>query len=272
MGDINNWRPIGGTQWSTMELSVSFNKWSSVSKIYQTCGRLEDARFYPDHCYPFIQSEHLRADPIRFQIICRFADLLCAEGRCAKARSIIESEIQSVSNHNHGKLAKALRRLKVSLVDVDIAEGKYDQASLNVEWLKQQFIRVPSPDISDQWLHVRAIVASARLLHSQCRLQDILREWEKVLLLLKQYSDTFKPEGVFYSLGQLSVSLARIQSAYFTDNDRSIASETWRADARQIFDKGCAVLVHEIINYWVPILPKTVIPDILSRLESAEPS
>lgn len=269
--DLEDWEPAGREPWSAMELSVSFKKWASVSKIYQANGQLEDARSYLQSCYCFLQPQGLRADPIRFQIICRLADFLCAEGEYADARSKIESEIQLISTHNHGRFAKALRRLKVSLVDVDIAEKQYDQASLDIVWLKQRFNQVQSPDISDQWLHVRALVTSARLWHCRGRFQDAIVEWEAVLLLLKKYPRCFSPKGFFYGLCQLSISIARLQLARSTEEPPHIASLSWHDETRHTFHEGCTILIHEDMNYWIPTLPRTVIPGLLSSVASMDP-
>ncbi|OQD73137.1 hypothetical protein PENANT_c216G03004 [Penicillium antarcticum] len=275
--ELNKWEPSEEKPWSPMELSVNFKKWSTISKIYQSRGRLESARSYLASCYTFLRPEYLQdnlkfPDPNRFQIISRLSDLLCAEGYWVDARSKIEFEIESILNKTQGKFAKALKRLKVSLLDVDIAESKYDQASSGVEWLKQQFHEISSPDISDQWLHVRSTIASARLLHYQCRFQDTIFEWEQVLSLVQKYSNSFKSEGFFYGLAQLSISLARIQTARSTIDASCIVSQSWRADTRQYFDKGCAALVREDTNYWIPTLPRTVIPDLLSKIQSEKPT
>jgi tetratricopeptide (TPR) repeat protein len=278
--ELNKWEPSEGALWSPMELSVNFKKWSTVSKIYQSRGRLESAKSHLVRCYSFLRPERLRndtellpdPDPNRFQIICRLSDLLCADGYWVDARSNIEYEINSISSDFPGKFAKALTRLKVSLLDVDIAESKYDQASSGIEWLKQQFVEISSPDISYQWLHVRSIIASARLLHSQRRFKEAISEWDLVLSLVRKYSDSFEPEGFFYGLAQLSIALARLQNARSTTDASCISSPSWHADTRQFFDKACAVLAREDVNYWVPTLPKTVIPDLLSNIQPTEAS
>jgi hypothetical protein len=89
---------------------------------------------------------------------------------------------------------------------------------------------------------------------------------------MEKYPNSFESEGFFYGLAQLSISLARIQIARSTIDASCIASQSWRADTRQYFDKGCAVLVREDMNYWIPTLPRTVIPDLLSKIQSEEPT
>lgn len=264
--DLNKWEPVNHTEWSPMESSVNLKKWSTVSKIYQSDGRLKTARSYLDGCYPLLRTNQLRDEPNRFQIICRLSDLLCAEGSFADARSKIENEIRSITTH--GKLAKALRRLKVSLVEVSIAEERYDEASSDVEWLKKQYDNIGTPDISDQWLHLRSTVASARLLHYQSRFQDAMLEWEHVISLVRKYANCFEPEGFYYGLAQLSISVARIK---ISKNPSIIPTETWYADSRQAFNQGCAILALEKINYWIPTIYKKWIPDVLSDIMSAEP-
>lgn len=161
-----------------------FQEWSTISKIYQSRGKLAEARDYWSHCYPFLHSEDFRADPNRFQVICRLSDLLCADGYFNNARSKIEHEIRSI--RLHGNLPKAIRRLGVSMLDVNIAEGNYEGPSSVALSLRKQFSAMSSPDISDQWLHLRSVVAFASLSHCQCRYPEAVSEWTNLLSLLKK--------------------------------------------------------------------------------------
>ncbi|KAJ5742599.1 uncharacterized protein N7511_011331 [Penicillium nucicola] len=270
--DLNDWEPNSDTIWSPMELSVNFKKWSTISKIYQSRGKLAEARDYLSNCYPFLQSEHFRADPNRFQIICRLSDLLCADGYFHDARSKIEREIHLI--RLHGNLPKAKRRLEVSVLGVYIAEGKYKEASSVVLSLRKQFSTISSPDISDQWLHLRSVVASAILLHCQCRFLEAVSEWENLLSLLKKYPHSFEPEGFYFGLGQISISLALLQlaSSSSTKRDSGVVPPSWSADAKKAFDIGCTVLAHEDLNFWIPMVPQRYIPDLLASIRSERPS
>ncbi|KAJ6126185.1 hypothetical protein N7471_010678 [Penicillium samsonianum] len=259
--DLNDWEPNKDAIWSPMELSVNFKKWSTVSKIYQSRGKLAEARDYLSNCYPYLQCEDFRTDPNRFQVICRLSDLLCADGYFNDARSKVEHEIRLI--HLHGNLPKAMRRLEVSMLDVNIAEGKFNEASTLVLSLRKQFSRISSPDISDQWLHLRSVFASASLSHCQCRFMEAVSEWKNLLLLLKQYPQSFEPEGFYFGLGHMSMSLALLQLASSSPTKKypRVPSRSWDADAKLAFDIGCTVLAREDLNFWIPMLPKRIISE-----------
>lgn len=269
--NLNPWEPNHDTVWSPMELSVNFKKWSTISKIYQSQGRLTDARDYLSNCYPFLQSEDFRADPNRFQVICRLSDLLCADGYFKDARSKVEHEMSLI--RLRGNLPKAMKRLEVSLLDVNIAEGKYEEASTLVSSLRKQFSTISFPDISDQWLHIRSVIASASLSHCQCQFLEAVSEWENLLSLLKNYPHSFEPEGFYFGLGHMSISVAfLLASSSSTKSNPRVTPSSCDADAKKVFDIGCTVLAREDINFWIPILPTRYIPELLATIRSKRPT
>lgn len=72
------------------------------------------------------------------------------------------------------------------MLDVKIAEGKYEGPSSVVLSLRKQFSTMSSPDISVQWLHLRTIVVSASLSHCQCRYLEAFSEWMNLMSHLKK--------------------------------------------------------------------------------------
>lgn len=154
---------------------------------------------------------------------------------------------------------------------MDIAEGKFRQAALAIQSLKQAFDVIPSVDFSDQWLHVRSVISSARLLHYRFQFEEAIHEWEEASSLMGKYRSCFKPEGFLHGLVQFSISVARIRANHFTKRACNPDSESWFADTRRSFDEGCVILAHEDSNYWVPTILRIWIPDLLSEIETAEP-
>ncbi|CAI7594326.1 unnamed protein product [Penicillium pancosmium] len=269
--NLNDSEPNSDKAWSLMDLSVNFKKWSTVSKIYQSQGYLNESRDYLSNCYPYLRSEEFRADPNRFQIICRLSDLLCADGCLDNARSKIEHELYLMGVH--GKLIKASRRLEVSMLDVNIEEGRLKEASTLALSLKGQFSRIVSPDISDQWLHVRSVVASARLLYCQGSYPEAVSEWRNLLLLTKKYPLSFEPEGFYFGLGHMSMSVALLQSDQSSSqSDDRVALELREKDAKKALDIGCDVLARENLNFWIPLLPKRYIPDLMDEIKYLRPA
>ncbi|CAL5871605.1 uncharacterized protein PFLUO_LOCUS5858, partial [Penicillium psychrofluorescens] len=266
---VYGWEPEKRIQ-SPMDQPVDFKKLSSLSKIHQSTGQLEQAKSYLHVCYNAIRRNSRLGELDRSQITCRLCDILCAQEFCSDARKKIEAEINTSAAR--GKCTASLRRLKVSLMEVDILEGKFEQAFLAAHWLKLAFDSVSSADVGEQRLHVRSVIASSRLFHYQFRYDDAIREWEEACSLVRKYRHCFKPEGFLYGLIQFSISVARIRADSTTNRAYSTASKSWCADTKQSFDNGCVILTREDPDYWIPTIPKIWVPYLMSVMESAEPT
>lgn len=274
--DPSNWEPSDSAKQSLMERSVNVHMCSVVAKVYQSFGQLEKAISYLECCYSLLaQKTGAGADPNRFQMICRLADLLCAQGSWSLARLKIQLEIDAIMGYKPGKLARALRRLRISLVDVDIAEGKYDKASADIHSLKDELEKITSSDIGHRWMHVRLLVASARILLQQQRYSEAVEEWQRVLTQMDLCPGMFSRHWFFFGLCQLSIFLARTKadpySSMGTEYLTSDVLEEWKAASRQVFDEGCDLLAQEDVNYWIPTLPNAFVPDFLHSIELADP-
>ncbi|KAJ5873641.1 uncharacterized protein N7473_013200 [Penicillium subrubescens] len=285
---LNNLWPIQTTESSPLELSIAVQRLSTVSKLHQSIGHLEEATVLLMGYYPVLsQSEKNGIDPNRFQIICRLADLLCVEGRSELARSKIELEIKTISLCEHRRFSRARRRLEISLIDVKIAEAihaqvttdiskhKYDQILGDIENLKnelQEFEAVSDLDIVDRWMRVRLLVASARVLLLQERFTDAEKEWAEVLLRIGNYPGTFGQQGFFSGVCHLSIFFARAQASSrglymgtcgFTDD--------WTTVKKKELEEICSILAREAVSYWIPTLTKNFLPNLLSQIATEYP-
>lgn len=280
--------PTQLTEWSLMELSSNVQRVSTASKLYQSLGRLKEACDLLMDYYPLLsQSYDHGIDPNRFQIICRLADLLCVEGRLDLARSKIELEIETISLYEHRQFSRALRRLKISLIDVHLAQATYAQLTTDVSKHKllqiladiksakselQEFEAVSKLDIVDQWMRVRLLVASARVLLLQERFTDAEKEWAEVLLRIGQYPGSFGHQGFFSGVCQLSMSFARARAASKAlDASTFGSSGDWNTVMEEELKGICSILAREAVSYWIPTIPKNFLPHLLSQIEREYP-
>jgi hypothetical protein len=288
MDGLKKLEPTRPIEWSLMELSINVQRVSTVSKLHQSLGHLKDASDYIMEYYPLLsQSSGHGVDPNRFQIICRLADLLCAEGRLDLARSKIELEIETLSRYEHGNFARALRRLKISRIDLNITEATHAQVTTDIsdfryvriladiESSKSELNRlekISKLDIGNQWMRVRLLVASARVLLLQESFTAAEKEWAEVLLRIGQYPGSLGRQGFFSGVCQLSIFFARARATSKGLDAGTCGSSGDGITVTKKALKGiCSILAREAVSYWIPTLPKNFLPDLLSQIETEYP-
>jgi hypothetical protein len=159
---IKNWNMPPAL--SLMERQVHIGYSLVASDIQKSLGQLKLSKDYLEGCCSF--PSLLLYDPKRYQIICALVDIRCALGEVDEAESLIIEETDKLRSPD--ELSKARRRLLVSSLDVDIAkrsESSFAEARSKISDLTHFFQKRQSLDISDQFLYVRILTASARLYH-----------------------------------------------------------------------------------------------------------
>jgi len=230
--EVDDWRTSKPS--SLMECRVLPSRTITVAKIYRSQGLFTDARPSLESCLRTL----LPQDSNRCPLLCSLADVYCDLHLPDKANELITLEIEK----ERQKVAKtkSLRRLLVSLIDVDIQRGLYDNALRIVEELQDTFNELSDLDVSDQLLHVRVLVASARICHYSSRFGHALRRWEATLIRVQAYT-SFEGEGFTYAIIHLSMSLAHLESG----NDR---------EARSAFERAKKIYSRGVRDFWIPTL------------------
>lgn len=160
------------------------------------------------------------------QVLCSLADLYCdlAEvyrgtttpifGDSLKAvRLLMAPEIKKTSTKS-----KAFRRLLVSTIEINIQQHRYEEARKTIKHLKEDYGRLVNLDFSDQLLHVRVMVAIARISQVNSEFDQAIEEWKTILAHVRKYA-SFEGEGFTYAVIYISLSLA-----YFKIGDQA---EAW---------------------------------------------
>lgn len=103
----------------------------------------------------------------------------------ARIRDWIQSELTFISSS--GQYRKGYRRLMLSLVEIEILNGRHDAARRCVRQLLGIYAGLESPDITDQLGHIRALISLARLSWTQ---HDVFERWKEVI----DWGLYYKPE------------------------------------------------------------------------------
>ncbi len=201
--EVDDWRTSKPS--SLMEFRVLPSRAVTIAKIYRSQGLFTDVRSRLESCLMML----FPPDTNRCQVLCSLADVYCDLRLPDKAYKLlipdIEKERKKVSK------TKSFRRLLVTLIDTDIQRCRYDNAISIIAELGDIFNHLSNLDISDQLLHVRTLVASARICHYNSQFHKALQRWE-VALIHVQKSKSFEGEGFTYAIIHLSISLAHLES------------------------------------------------------------
>ncbi len=99
-----------------------------------------------------------------------YCDLGLAEKAFAKVAPEIEIE------ENKGSRGKSYRRLLVSAIDADLGQRLYKNTERTIQKVDSIFSDLSNLDVSDELLHVRALVASARICYYKSQFSEALRK------------------------------------------------------------------------------------------------
>jgi hypothetical protein len=139
---------------------------------------------------------------------------------------------------NIGRKSKSYRRLLVSMATARTECAQYDTAETIVQELEPMFSDLGEFDVSDELLHVRILVISARINRSKLRCHDALKICHTALSSLKRYR-SFKSEGYTYAVFHLLISDLQVQLNNI-------------AEARRAFDIASSVLGTGMKDFWIP--------------------
>ncbi|KAF7166572.1 hypothetical protein CNMCM6106_002347 [Aspergillus hiratsukae] len=232
---------------SLMELRVIPSKSIALSKIYRCRGQLREAKEVLQSCHEAL----LANDVARYQVLCGLADTHCDMGEPELANLLLQAEIRELSKR--GKLTRAFRRLLVSSLDIKILQGRYEDAISTVNQLRPLFRGVSRKDVTDQLLHVRTLIASARTLHFQSRFAEAIDQWEEAATVVQGYP-SFDQDGFTLAICRLSKCLAYI---YVGTDDAA-----W-----DVLLKAKTALDSTTPDYWMPTVTTMWLPFIQSEVQ-----
>ncbi len=231
---LRKWHP-SDNELSEGELRVLCDQICCNGRILRGEGRFDEAKVCFEGC---LRTPGLPSSKRRL-IVSQLADVYCelhyATGQIAylnTAREVVQPEIDSVRAccpHS-----KALRRLLLSLSEIEIRLGHHDNAEHLIDELLNIYNILPEPDINDKLGHVRTLIASARIsLPSEAE-----QRWRLALLQNKVYNP-FEEE--VFTCGVIYLFICCIQLG-FGDADKG----------REAFHHAAEVICRKRPQYLIP--------------------
>lgn len=230
--EIDDWMPMKNP--SPMAASVLPKKSIVISKIFRSQGRFEQAREELVKCLLNMPTHAAN----RYQVICNLADSYSDLGLPNEAHEILAPEFEILKLKP--RKGKPYRRLLVAMIDAYIGRSLYEIAENAVKELEPIFADLVNVDVSDQLLHMRILIASARISYYKMNHSEALKKWDTALLHLERYG-SFKDKGYIYAVISLSISLSQL---HLDNIDES----------REALDRAACILGTEIQDFWIPAL------------------
>jgi tetratricopeptide (TPR) repeat protein len=239
--EVDDWTPLDP---SAKELRVLSSKQVTVIKIFRSQDRFEDVRTALETC--------LRQNVNRIQVLCSLVDAYCDMGLPKKAYEILAPEIKT--ERNKARRGKLFRRLAVSAINAVLGQDLYQDAARAVEEAVTIFSNLSNLDISDEFLHVRALIASTRIAHYESQFSEATKRWGVALDHVQRYG-SFTGEGFTYAVIHLSICLAYLES--------NNTAKGWES-----FQRAERILCRGMRDFWIPTFATRWYPDTRARIET----
>ena len=246
LAELNGWNVLENA--SLMELRVLPSKVMAEAKLLRSQARFAEVKESLTGCLEALHPW----DEIRWSVVCSLADAYCDLGRPIDADEIVKPEIET--QRARGMQGKSFRRLLVSAIDADLGQRRYEKAERTVQQAKPIFSRLSDLDVSDQLLHMRVLLASARIFYYKSQLPRALRALDVALLYVWKY-ESFKKEGFTFAIVQLSTCLVHLELGN--------VNAGWKA-----FEIAELVLRREMRDYWMPTLTTFWLEFVSTKIKS----
>jgi hypothetical protein len=221
---------------SAMEQNALATIMLTCCKIHRSQRDFESIRLLLEHSLQRLKG----SESVYYQMFCQLLDAYTD----LELPQNFESLIRSTKWRLLRKTSSAYRRVLVCSLDADLQREHFDDAKNNIIILFQTFQALQPVNVSDQLLHMRVLVASARIRQLCSEFDQAICEWNDALECVQRYA-SFSGEGFTYAAIHLSISLAYLM----VDKNEN---------ARESFERGQRILHQGKRDYWIPTLPAWV--------------
>ncbi|KAK4155546.1 hypothetical protein C8A00DRAFT_41824 [Chaetomidium leptoderma] len=221
-----------------------------VGRILRGEGRFEEAR----QCFELCRNAPALAESRQLLIQSATADLYCELDYQQSqrhlsllliARDWLTVEVQALHPSSRS-CSKGLRRVLLSLVEIQIRLGYYDEARLRVSQVLGIYDSLAAPDIVDRLGHVRALIASARI----SSLEDAEIVWSDALRWNKLYNP-FEEDVFTCGVVYMYMCLVRHKLGNISGSRECLekAQQVFKREKRQFLIPGVGTyLVDFVVN------------------------
>ena len=218
-----------------MEHCVFYSKTVVVAKLFRYQGRFQDVVQILEECLklPFSQMN-------RIQLLCGLADAYCDLGSPDVVHTPLKTEIEA--QRKKSARGKQFRRLLVCVIDADLERGWYDSAQKTVQEIETVYSGLSDLDATDQLLHVRVLLAAARIHFYKEQFSEALGAFTVLINRVQEYR-SLKSDGFVYALAHLSICLVNLKTCN-------------ACECENAFDDARRIIYREWPDFWIPTAPR----------------
>ncbi|KIL92326.1 hypothetical protein FAVG1_04735 [Fusarium avenaceum] len=234
---------------STLDMEVTFRLQSTAARYFQSIGDFGAAKASLEQFISLALIKPIRANSRRV-LVGRLADVYCEVGEYLKAVEILQPELDGIDKCDRER--RGFRRLLLALVDANIGLTRLDAAESTLQELLGGMPHVPD-DINDQQLHIRMLLASARISHLSLDLGEAVLRWRIALEQVNNMHTLGSSGGFIAAVIYLSLAHAELSLG-----DKDGGHRSWTT--------GLKILASEKCEFWIPVAPtkwlKKVVADV----------
>ncbi|KAJ4123923.1 major facilitator super [Fusarium oxysporum] len=234
---------------STLDMEVTFRLQSTAARYFQSVGDFHAARGSLEQFLSLGRIKPIPANSHRV-LLGRLADVYCEMGEYPKAIEILEPELERISTCD--RMRRGFRRLILALVEANIGLKQLDAAESTL----QNLLSDPPPcpdDINDQQLHIRTLLASARIVHVRRDPGEAMLRWTLALEQVSRMHALGSSRGFIAAVCHLSLAHAQL----------SIGE---KGEAHRSWTTGLKILASGRCEFWIPVVPTTWLQNIAADI------
>ncbi|EXL98146.1 hypothetical protein NOF04DRAFT_6556 [Fusarium oxysporum II5] len=223
---------------STLDMEVTFRLQSTAARYFQSIGDFDAARASLEQ---FLSLGRIKPIPENSHrvLLGRLADMYCEMGEYLKAIVILEPELERINTCD--RMRRGFRRLILALVEANIGLKQLDAAESTLEELLSDPPPCPD-DINDRQLHIRTLIASARIAHIRGDPGEAMLRWTLALAQVSHMHALGSSRGFIAAVCHLSLAHAQLSTG-----EKDEAHSSWKT--------GLKILASEKCEFWIPVVP-----------------
>ncbi|PCD25328.1 hypothetical protein AU210_014435 [Fusarium oxysporum f. sp. radicis-cucumerinum] len=234
---------------STLDMEVTFRLQSTAARYFQSIGDFDAARASLEQFLSLGRIKPIPANSRRV-LLSRLADVYCEMGEYLKAIEILEPELDLINTCD--RMRRGFRRLILALVEANIGLKRLETADSAIQELLGDLPPCQA-DINDQQLHIRMLLASARIVHLRSDPCEAMLRWTLALQQVSHMHALGSSRGFIAAVCHLSLAHAQVSIS-----DKYEAHRSWTT--------GLRILASEKCEFWIPVVPTVWIPRVAADI------
>ncbi|KAK6209140.1 hypothetical protein LQW54_006594 [Pestalotiopsis sp. IQ-011] len=192
---------------SSLDVEVTFRLQSIVARFFQSIGDFAAARASLEQFVTLNAAKPIRSISRRM-LIGRLADMYCEMREYTKVLEVLQREFDRVDAP--GRLRRNFRRLLFSVAEANIGLGRLDAARPMLQEVQDKEPGVMD-NMHDQHLHMRRVLADARIVHLGPDRHEAVRQWRLALrkiagMNIIESTDGFTATPIYLSLAHAQLT------------------------------------------------------------------